>query len=266
MERGFARLTILLALLTAAAAPAQLPVSATWSCTDPGAGGSGQSAVVSGPVIAAAETLCNLAINQYSGCGGAQRLRIVSGPGLNTWPAGQMRQIDTVFVQFALSPRLGSRLKLTGFSMELGAHSLDNLKANVWYSTHPLLLSPVQVPYQTADTLNNCLPRNTTNTSQTVTGHPDLWLEPGETFYLRIYPWVDQNSSATSGKYLTIRNVTISGVAEGRVGFELATVTTQEVTSISTTSAAAGGLISADGGAPVVARGLCWSTTAAPTI
>lgn len=46
----------------------------------------------------------------------------------------------------------------------------------------------------------------------------------------------------------------------------LATLTTTSVTSITSTTASSGGNISDDGGAPVTARGVCWSTSSNPTI
>ena len=46
----------------------------------------------------------------------------------------------------------------------------------------------------------------------------------------------------------------------------LATLTTTSVTSITTTSSTSGGNISNDGGAAVTSRGVCWGTTANPTI
>lgn len=44
------------------------------------------------------------------------------------------------------------------------------------------------------------------------------------------------------------------------------TITTTAVTSITNTTAATGGNITSDGGATVIARGVCWSTTTNPTI
>ena len=46
----------------------------------------------------------------------------------------------------------------------------------------------------------------------------------------------------------------------------LATLTTSSVASITITSASSGGNISSDGGVPITTRGVCWSTTANPTI
>ena len=42
-------------------------------------------------------------------------------------------------------------------------------------------------------------------------------------------------------------------------------VTTGDVTDITTTTAICGGNVTADGGAAVTARGVCWSTTQNPT-
>ena len=46
----------------------------------------------------------------------------------------------------------------------------------------------------------------------------------------------------------------------------LANVSTGVVSNVTTTSATCGGVVSADGGFNVVARGVCWSTSATPTI
>jgi hypothetical protein len=43
-------------------------------------------------------------------------------------------------------------------------------------------------------------------------------------------------------------------------------ITTTSITNITTTTASGGGNITSDGGFPVTARGVCWSTTANPTI
>ena len=240
--------------------------TATWPLTDPATGGTGMVAATSGLILAENEKLVNMNINQYSGYNNSQRVRIVSAPGKYEWPANQTTQIDTVYVQFAVSPKAGGTLNVTSFSLDMGCHSLNNMKANLWYSTDPAFLNPVQVPFTTADTVNNYLPRNTTNTVLTVSGQPNVVVKSGESFYLRVYPWVDKNASVATGKYITLQNVVISGIVEGGAMFELPTIVTNEVTNISTTFATSGGNVSADGGAPVTAKGVCWDTTAAPTI
>jgi pectinesterase len=249
MHRLFTVLLIAtLLMLAATAILAQTPASATWSCTDPATGGTGQTVALSGQVTAPDELLHNLNINQYSGYNYAQRLRIVSGPNLYTWPAGQMTQIDTVYVEFSISPKTGYKLNVTDLTMDLGCHSINNFKANVWYSTAADFSNPVQIPFTTADTVNNYLPRNTSNTCQVVTGQPNLWIGEGETFYLRVYPWVHNNASATSGKYLTIQNVVISGKVEALpvAGSATWALTNPAAGGTGLTAATAGNLIAPD--------------------
>ena len=47
---------------------------------------------------------------------------------------------------------------------------------------------------------------------------------------------------------------------------ELPTVTTADVSDITATTAVCGGEVTADNGSAVTARGVCWSTSANPTI
>ena len=59
----------------------------------------------------------------------------------------------------------------------------------------------------------------------------------------------------------------ISGIratGESRINTPILSATAA-VTSITATTATSGGTVSADGGDPVTARGVCWSTTANPT-
>ena len=76
------------------------------------------------------------------------------------------------------------------------------------------------------------------------------------TYYVRAYA---TNSEGTSYgeqvSFMTLEEI-----------IELATVNTSLVTSITSTSAMAGGDVTADGGAEVTARGVCWSTSQEPTI
>lgn len=78
-------------------------------------------------------------------------------------------------------------------------------------------------------------------------------LTPATTYYVRAFA---TNSAGTgySSQYI----VTTSALAP--------TLTTWEVSEIAETKAISGGNISADGGALVTARGVCWSTSQNPTI
>lgn len=82
----------------------------------------------------------------------------------------------------------------------------------------------------------------------TITG-----LTPGTSYHLRAYA----TNSVGTGYGNDISFKTIAA---------LATLTTTEISAKTSSSASSGGNISADGGANITVRGVCWSTTANPTI
>jgi hypothetical protein len=79
-------------------------------------------------------------------------------------------------------------------------------------------------------------------------------LTPGTPYYVRAYA---TNSEGTSyGNEVTFSSNPIV----------LATLTTSDITSITTTTAVSGGSISNDGGGTITARGVCWNTSDNPTV
>jgi hypothetical protein len=78
-------------------------------------------------------------------------------------------------------------------------------------------------------------------------------LSPNTTYYVRAYA---TNSIGTAyGTQITITTATA-----------LPTVTTSSISGITSSAASGGGNVTLDGGAAVTARGVCWSTSAGPTI
>ena len=79
-------------------------------------------------------------------------------------------------------------------------------------------------------------------------------LNPNTTYYVRAYAI---NSTGISYSY---------EISFTTASVNLPTVTTNNVTNITQTSATCGGNVTADGGATVTAKGVCWSTSQNPTI
>jgi hypothetical protein len=79
-------------------------------------------------------------------------------------------------------------------------------------------------------------------------------LLPGTLYYIRVYA---TNSIGTA--YGNERSFRTSPVV-------IATLTTNAVSSITSTTAVSGGNITSDGDGTVTARGICWATTSSPTI
>jgi uncharacterized protein (TIGR02145 family) len=101
-------------------------------------------------------------------------------------------------------------------------------------------------------------PNPTTKVSadQTANSYSPTNLTAGTDYYWKIVAKDNKNNSNTSPvwKFATA------------VAVQYPTVTTTSVTSITTTTSVSGGSISSDGGASVIARGVCWSTSQNPTI
>ena len=184
------------------------PASAQWELTDPATGGTGLAVATAGLVAAADERLNNMEINHYTGPDNSQRARIAG----NAWPANQTTQLDSVYIEFAISPQSGYTLYATSLSLGIAAASINTMKANIYFSSDPNFANPVPVAYSTGDTINNYLRLDSLTW---VTAEPGLTVNSGETFFLRIYPWVDNNPSVTTGKYVCLKNVIIGGEIEG---------------------------------------------------
>lgn len=187
---------------------AQNSAGAVWELTDPDQGGTGLTASIEGNLIAEQESLINTEINHYSGPDNSQRVRILG----NAWPANQTSQIDSVYIQFTLSPKTGFNFNVNSISLGIAAASINTMKANIYYSTDPDFNSATMIEYSTGDLNgNNYLSRDELTQ---VNSSPDLSVNNGEKLYVRIYPWVDNDPSERTGKYVCIKNVVISGEIE----------------------------------------------------
>jgi uncharacterized protein (TIGR02145 family) len=93
--------------------------------------------------------------------------------------------------------------------------------------------------------------------NQDVLNFTDSGLTPSTTYTYRVYAY---NSVGNSLTYTNEVTLTTSAAPL------LPTITTSAVSLITQTTASSGGNISSDGGAVVTARGVCWSTSASPTI
>jgi len=86
------------------------------------------------------------------------------------------------------------------------------MKAGFYYSTDPTFSNETKVEYKTLDSVNNYL---SITDLLPVSISLNEKVDPGETFYFRIYPWVDNDPVMRTGKYVCLQNVLISGEIEG---------------------------------------------------
>ena len=124
---------------------------------------------------------------------------------------------------------------------------------------------------------DNNTPNNYTDALQTASSHMRVYLQPlsGSTttpgtaftsgsFTPTTWAGVDINRAITS---ITKTTDSISFKLMGGVAATLPVISsTTNASSITATSATSGGVVGSDGGATVTARGVCWSTSSAPTV
>ena len=189
---------------------AQDPVSATWPMSNPGTGGTGLAVTVSGHIEGVDERLQGTEINQYTGPNNSQRVRM-AGTG-NTWPASQTTQIDTVYIQFSAGPPTGFTVTVDSITMALGAASSSYLKANLYYSTDSTFATHTLIPYTTGNDSNYLI----SGGQVFISAAPNVMLNEGEKIYFRIYPWLHNQITGLSGKYVCPQNVVIKGTSTAR--------------------------------------------------
>jgi uncharacterized protein (TIGR02145 family) len=94
---------------------------------------------------------------------------------------------------------------------------------------------------------------NSATTSYLSSGEPLTGLTPNTTYHIRAF--LQNNFGTFYGQELTFTTLSI----------EVPTLTTTEVSNITSPTATTGGIITSNGGANVTARGLVWSTSPSPT-
>lgn len=186
---------------------AQLPIgSATWELTNPENGGTGYSASTVGYVGAGDEIFNNTSVNQYTGPEESQRVRISS----NEWPANQTSPIEGVYVEFIISPLANAKMYVKNIRLGIAAMSVSTMKAEIQYSTDAAFSTYSVLPYSTGLDNNYLRVDSLTRIDEEI----DVTVDNGDTLYLRIYPWVDNDPSVRTGKYVCLNDVIVSGEIE----------------------------------------------------
>ncbi len=130
-----------------------------------------------------------------------------------------------------------------------GATSTDTLKSNggEFVTARGVCVDTLPLP-----TINSAV--NVSGSSLGTYTLPLANLVPGKRYYLRAFA---SNSNGTA------YGDTVSFITNS---VTIPTVTTDTMSGVSNTAATGGGIVISDGGSPVTARGICFSTSASPTI
>lgn len=175
--------------------------------------------VTEGPVTVLGESYSEMKLQKYSapnanttwpegtGFDATRKVQrnIIEG---ETWPAGEIDEVSTRWIEFAVKPATGTTFNVNEISMYVCGCGGNGMRCKIYYSKEENFASAVNI----ADFSGSMK----ANDMMEVKATPVLELKENETLRVRIYPWY--NGSAT-GKTICVSDVKIGGVAvDGSTG------------------------------------------------
>ncbi|MBN2602374.1 MAG: hypothetical protein JXR87_10305, partial [Candidatus Marinimicrobia bacterium] len=195
-------LFILVVLMAFGLLMAQTPALVNWSCTEPDY----QEVSAEGGNLAGLAQISSpgFEVRDYlNGPGPDQRWWPYADGAAVSW-GDETGQVDSRWVQFAAYPKAGFEFQCTEISIYLGAKGTGNLRANVAIDT--------SADFSTALQLNGNVIELLKDDDSLYTFTMAMNISAGDTIYFRVYPWY--TGTASTSKYLYVRNMTISGTTQ----------------------------------------------------
>ncbi|AXP81338.1 Rhamnogalacturonan acetylesterase RhgT [Mariniflexile rhizosphaerae] len=168
------------------------------------------SYVLEGPAIPLDESHSNMYVNRYaqpsstttwpaeSGYVDRKTQRnLIDG---DTWPAGEIDEVSTRYIQFGISASEGTELNIDDISLYVGGSGGSGMRCRISYSKDDFATTSVVEEFSSM----------VSNTMYAVSKQPVIKLAYGETLKLRVYPWYNGEAS---GKTICLADVKIHGVA-----------------------------------------------------
>jgi lysophospholipase L1-like esterase len=118
-----------------------------------------------------------------------------------SWPAGEIDDVSTRYIEFAVQPAKGTTLKVDSMSMFVCGCGGNGMCCKIYYSKEENFANPVNIFEMKSMPANNM---------QYVCSMPVLSVNEGETLRIRVYPWYN---NAATGKTICLSDVTIHGIA-----------------------------------------------------
>lgn len=118
------------------------------------------------------------------------------------WPAGEIDEVSTRWIEFAVQPAKGTALNVDSIGMFVCGCGGNGMRCKIYYSKEDDFANAVNIAdYSSSMVANNMM---------AVSAQPVLSVEEGETLRIRIYPWYN---GAATGKTLCVSDVMVHGVA-----------------------------------------------------
>lgn len=125
-----------------------------------------------------------------------------------SWPAGEIDENATRYIDFAITAPTTMELRITGISMLLASHSTSTMccHINTGFGEE---FTDVQTIYERKNFTNK--------TPVAVILTPVLSVPAGQTLHVRILPW-HEDAAEKSGKYICVKNLLIEGQCFSETG------------------------------------------------
>lgn len=168
---------------------------------------------VEGPVDPIGETYSEMKLQKYSspnanttwpegtGFDATRKTQrnIIEG---ESWPAGEIDEVSTRWIEFAVKPAKGTTFNVNEISLYVCGSGGNGMHCKIYYSKEADFANAVNI----ADFSGSMK----ANDMMEVKATPVIELSEGETLRLRVYPWY---GSAATGKTICLSDVKVAGVA-----------------------------------------------------
>lgn len=168
---------------------------------------------VEGPVDPIGETYSEMKLQKYSspnanttwpegtGFDATRKTQrnIIEG---ESWPAGEIDEVSTRWIEFAVKPAKGTTFNVNEISLYVCGCGGNGMHCKIYYSKEADFANAVNI----ADFSGSMK----ANDMMEVKATPVIKLSEGETLRLRVYPWY---GSAATGKTICLSDVKVAGVA-----------------------------------------------------
>lgn len=168
---------------------------------------------VEGPVDPIGETYSEMKLQKYSspnanttwpegtGFDATRKTQrnIIEG---ESWPAGEIDEVSTRWIEFAVKPAKGTTFNVNEISLYVCGCGGNGMHCKIYYSK--------EVDFANAVNIADFSGSMKANDMMEVKATPVIELSEGETLRLRVYPWY---GSAATGKTICLSDVKVAGVA-----------------------------------------------------
>jgi lysophospholipase L1-like esterase len=166
---------------------------------------------LTGPATAVDESYSGMGLQSYSAPNAVTTWPVESGYDTSrktqrnlidggAWPAGEIDEVSTRYIQFGITANAGTELNINKISLYVAGAGGNGMRCRISYSKDDFANTSVAEEFQSM----------VANTMNTVSCIPVVKLVSGETLKVRVYPWYN---GAATGKTICLSDVKISGVA-----------------------------------------------------